>query len=42
MMAVGPPNFRDVTAEWVGTVVAIVGGDGGGEGNEAKDDEAAN
>ena len=29
-----PPNFRDVTAEKVGTVVAIVGATAAGKGTE--------
>jgi hypothetical protein len=35
-----PPNFRDVTAEKVGTVIGIIWGDGG-EGNEARMTDAA-
>jgi hypothetical protein len=33
-----PPNFRDVTAEKVGTVVVIVGVSAAGTRPEAKDD----
>jgi hypothetical protein len=41
MMAVGPPNFRDVTAEKVGTVVAIIGATAAGKGTKPGMTDAA-
>jgi Tfp pilus assembly ATPase PilU len=32
-----PPNFRDVTAEKVGTVIGIVGATGAGKGTKPTD-----